>query len=60
VRVRRDFGTPPLLIVPAEFERDGFALSYYSTVSTTPQDAMLQEIRLESLFPADEITSVHA
>lgn len=57
-----DFGTPPLPIVPVEFEKDGFALSYFSTVTTfgTPQDAMLQEIRLESFFPANEITSTHA
>ena len=38
------------------------ALSYFSTVTTlgTPQDAMLQEIRLESFFPADEATAAHA
>jgi hypothetical protein len=42
--------------------KDGLALSYFSTVTTlgTPQDAMLQEIRLESFFPADEATAAHA
>jgi transcriptional regulator with XRE-family HTH domain len=57
-----DFGTPALPIVPVEFEKDGCALSYFSTVTTlgTPQDAMLQEIRLESFFPGNEITSAHA
>jgi transcriptional regulator with XRE-family HTH domain len=57
-----DFRTPPPPIVPVEFEKDGLALSYFSTVTTlgTPQDAMLQEIRLESFFPADEATSAHA
>jgi transcriptional regulator with XRE-family HTH domain len=57
-----DFRTSPLPIVPVEFEKDGLALSYFSTVTTlgTPQDAMLQEIRLESFFPADETTAASA
>ncbi len=57
-----DFRTPPLPIVPVQFNKDGLALSYFSTVTTlgTPQDAMLQEIRLESFFPADETTAAHA
>lgn len=56
-----DFGTPPLPVVPVAFEREGLALSYFSTVTTlgTPQDAMLQEIRLETFFPADETTAAH-
>lgn len=56
-----DFRHPPLPVVPVEFERDGLALSYFSTVTTlgTPQDAMLQEIRVESFFPADEPTAAH-
>jgi hypothetical protein len=29
------------------------------TTLGTPQDAMLQEIRLESFFPADETTAAH-
>jgi transcriptional regulator with XRE-family HTH domain len=57
-----DFRTPPLPVVPVEFKRDGLALSYFSTVTTlgTPQDAMLQEIRIESFFPADQTTVAHA
>jgi transcriptional regulator with XRE-family HTH domain len=57
-----DFRTPPLPVVPVEWEKDGLALSYFSTVTTlgTPQDAMLQEIRIESFFPADERTAAHA
>jgi transcriptional regulator with XRE-family HTH domain len=36
-----DFRTPPLPIIPVEFEKNGLALSYFSTVTTlgTPQDA---------------------
>jgi hypothetical protein len=47
--------------VPIEFAKDGLALSYFSTVTNlgTPQDAMLQEIRIESFFPADEPTAAH-
>jgi transcriptional regulator with XRE-family HTH domain len=56
-----DFRNPPLPVVPVEWEKDGLALSYFSTVTTlgTPQDAMLQEIRIESFFPADEGTAAH-
>jgi transcriptional regulator with XRE-family HTH domain len=57
-----DFRTPPLPVVPVDWEKGGLALSYFSTVTTlgTPQDAMLQEIRIESFFPADEPTAAHA
>jgi transcriptional regulator with XRE-family HTH domain len=56
-----DFANPPPPVVPVSFEKDGLALSYFSTVTTlgTPQDAMLQEIRLESFFPADETTAAY-
>jgi transcriptional regulator with XRE-family HTH domain len=56
-----DFRSPPLPVVPVEFEKDGLRLSYFSAVTTlgTPQDALLQEIRLESMFPADEATAAH-
>jgi transcriptional regulator with XRE-family HTH domain len=57
-----DLRTIPVPVVPVEFEKDGRALSYFSTVTTlgTPQDAMLQEIRIESFFPADDATAAHA
>jgi transcriptional regulator with XRE-family HTH domain len=57
-----DFRTSPLPVVPVEWEKDRLALSYFSTVTTlgTPQDAMLQEIRIESFFPTDEPTAAHA
>jgi len=49
-------------VVPVCFARDGLALNYVSTVTTlgTQQDAMLQEIRVESFCPADEATAAHA
>jgi transcriptional regulator with XRE-family HTH domain len=57
-----DFRTPSLPVIPVEWDKDGLALSYFSTVTTlgTPQDAMLEEIRIESFFPADEPTANHA
>jgi transcriptional regulator with XRE-family HTH domain len=57
-----DLRSVPLPVVPVEFAKDGLALSYFSAVTTlgTPQDAMLQEIRIESFFPADEPTAAHA
>jgi transcriptional regulator with XRE-family HTH domain len=59
---RHDVGATPLPVVPVDFAKDGRSLSYFSTVTTlgTPQDAMLQEIRLESFFPADEATAATA
>jgi hypothetical protein len=41
------------------FAKDGIELSYFSAVTTlgTPQDALLQEIRIESFFPADAATA---
>jgi transcriptional regulator with XRE-family HTH domain len=57
-----DLQAVPVPVVPVEFEKAGLALSYFSTVTTrgTPQDAMLQELRIESVFPADEATAAHA
>ena len=47
-----DFGRPLLPVVPVRFRRDGQTFSYFSAVTTlgTPQDAMLQEIRVECLL----------
>ena len=49
-------------MVPITFAKDGLVLSYFSAVTTlgTPQDALLQEVRIESFFPADEATAAHA
>ena len=46
----------PLLTV--KFFKDGLNLNFFSAIATlgTPQDIMLQELRIETLFPADEIT----
>lgn len=54
-----DVGRPLLPVVPVRIRRDGRTFSYFSAVTTlgTPQDAMLQEIRVESLYPADAETA---
>ena len=46
----------PLLTV--KFFKDGLNLNFFSAIATlgTPQDIMLQELRIETLFPVDEIT----
>ncbi len=56
-----DFTSTTLPILPVEFAKDGLAVSYFSLVTTvgTPQDVTLQEIRLESFFPADAATERH-
>ncbi|ESA38356.1 transcriptional regulator [Leptolyngbya sp. Heron Island J] len=47
----------PLLTV--KFEKAGTTLAFFSTLATlgTPYDITLQELRIECLFPADEITA---
>ena len=56
-----DFTSTALPILPVEFMKDGLEVSYFSLVTTvgTPQDVTLQEIRLESFFPADAATGRH-
>jgi len=46
----------PLLTL--QFVKNGLSLSFFSTIATlgTPHDITLQELRIESLFPADEVT----
>src|SRR5882672_8055562 len=48
--------TAPFL--PIEFARDGLRLRYFTTLTSlgTPHDITLQELRIESFFPADEAT----
>jgi MmyB-like transcription regulator ligand binding domain len=46
------------LILTTHFQKDDLSLRFFSTIATlgTPYDITLQEIRIECLFPADEIT----
>ncbi|WP_414529640.1 helix-turn-helix domain-containing protein [Nodularia chucula] len=49
----------PLLTV--QFVKDNISLNFFTTITTlgTPHDILLQEIRIESLFPADKMTEVN-
>jgi transcriptional regulator with XRE-family HTH domain len=44
------------LVVPIHLRRDGIDIRTFSTIMTlgTPQDVTLQELRIETFFPADE------
>jgi transcriptional regulator with XRE-family HTH domain len=50
--------TPLLPIIPVQFEKEGKAFHFFSTVTMlgTPQDITVQEIRIECFFPADRRT----
>jgi transcriptional regulator with XRE-family HTH domain len=61
------FGTlPPLrsltaplpVLVPVRMQRDGMRLQFFTAIATlgTPMDVTLQEMRIETLFPADPET----
>jgi transcriptional regulator with XRE-family HTH domain len=57
-----DFEALAQPFVAIEFRLEGAPLRYFSAVTTlgTPQDVTLQELRIESFFPADEATERHA
>jgi transcriptional regulator with XRE-family HTH domain len=53
--------TPPpdaAVVIPLRLELNGRWFSWFSTIATigTPQDVTLEELRIESMFPADEET----
>ena len=51
-------GSPILPIIPFSFRKQEKVLNYFSMVTTvgTPQTVAAQELRIESMFPADEET----
>ncbi|RUL66744.1 XRE family transcriptional regulator [Dyella dinghuensis] len=51
---------PNLPMIPMAFNKDGTILSYFSMVTSVgaPQSVAAQELRVESMFPADEETEV--
>jgi len=51
---------PDLPMIPMGFNKDGKVLSYFSMVTSVgaPQSVAAQELRIESMFPADEETEV--
>ena len=57
-----DFATTASPVVPVHFRKGDLDVRYFSLVTTvgTPQDVTLQEIRVESFFPAahDTLTAL--
>jgi transcriptional regulator with XRE-family HTH domain len=56
LRIEEDTALVPVL--PLVMERDGLRVSLFTVIATfgTPQDVTADELRIESLFPADEAT----
>jgi transcriptional regulator with XRE-family HTH domain len=48
----------PMPMIPLSFVKDGVRLNYFSMITTvgTPQTVTAEELRLESMFPADDAT----
>lgn len=48
---------PPAILVPLQFRRDGREVDMFTTITTlgTPLDITLHELRIETLFPTNEI-----
>ncbi len=53
-----DWTDTPEALIPIALKRDGISLNLVSTITTlgTPLDVTLQELRIESFFPADAAT----
>jgi transcriptional regulator with XRE-family HTH domain len=53
-----DLGVSSAPFLAIEFSRDGVGLRFFSMLTTlgTPTDVTLQELRVESFYPADEAT----
>ena len=50
--------TRTLPVIPISFVKDGATLNYFSMITTvgTPQTVAAEELRIESMFPADDTT----
>ncbi|MDX1660436.1 MAG: helix-turn-helix transcriptional regulator [Gemmatimonadota bacterium] len=51
-----DLTRPSPVVIPIRLRKDGVKIALFTAISTlgTPQDVTLQELRIESFFPADE------
>ncbi|HEY0584693.1 MAG TPA: transcriptional regulator, partial [Pseudoduganella sp.] len=56
---QRDLRAVPAPLLQTVFERDGQRVAFFSTVTTfgTPRDVTLEELHIESCFPADEASA---
>jgi transcriptional regulator with XRE-family HTH domain len=57
-----DLGTALLPVLPVSFQHGGLRFDFFSAVTVlgTPQDITLQELRIESFFPANAATAAAA
>jgi transcriptional regulator with XRE-family HTH domain len=57
-RYRAPASAPAMPVIPLDFVSDGVVLRYFSMVTSvgTPQNVAAQELRLECMFPADDVT----
>ena len=55
LRAKRNIHAPEFLLVPIRFRRGRLSLDLFTTITTfgAPNDVTLQELRVETLFPAD-------
>lgn len=55
-----DFSTPVSALLPLELERDGLRAKFVSTVTvfSAPHNVALEELQIESMFPADDETAL--
>jgi transcriptional regulator with XRE-family HTH domain len=55
---RAPSSSEPMPMIPLTFVKDGVRLNYFSMITTvgTPQTVAAEELRLESMFPADDTT----
>jgi transcriptional regulator with XRE-family HTH domain len=58
-RNREMSGGPPTPLLTTVFRKDGVELKFFSTITTfgTPRDVTLEELHIESSFPADQGTA---
>ncbi|WP_028104687.1 helix-turn-helix domain-containing protein [Pseudoduganella violaceinigra] len=56
---QRDLRAAPAPLLESVFERDGRRVAFFSTITTfgTPRDVTLEELHIESCFPADEASA---
>ena len=55
----RELGAAPAPVLTTSFNHNGVQISFFSTITTfgTPRDVTLDELHVESCFPADEQTA---
>ena len=56
---QRDLRSVPAPLLQTVFERDGQRVAFFSTITTfgTPRDVTLEELHIESCFPADDASA---